>query len=70
VVETVGDLEAALRASSVRDGQFSLIDVRLDRNDVSPALVRLGERLKKAASAGLRGTPVAAAMASSREVPA
>ena len=53
VVKTVGDLEAALDAASVRDGQFFLIDVRLDKSDVSPALIRLGERLKKAANAGL-----------------
>jgi TPP-dependent 2-oxoacid decarboxylase len=70
VVETFGDLEAALRASSVRDGQFSLIDVRLDPNDMSPALVRLGERLKHAASAGLRGEPATAAAPASHEVPA
>jgi TPP-dependent 2-oxoacid decarboxylase len=67
VVETVGDLEAALGAASVRDGQFCLIDVRLDRNDVSPALVRLGERLKNAANAGLRSTPAAAPMSATHE---
>jgi TPP-dependent 2-oxoacid decarboxylase len=55
VVETVGDLEAALGAASVRDGQFFLIDVRLAKEDVSPALIRLGERLKLAATAGSRG---------------
>jgi TPP-dependent 2-oxoacid decarboxylase len=54
VVETAGDLDTALAASRVRDGQFCLIDVRLDRNDVSPALVRLGERLKSAAGAVLQ----------------
>jgi TPP-dependent 2-oxoacid decarboxylase len=53
VAETVGGLEAALQAASVRDGQFSLIDVRLDPKDVSPALVRLGERLKSEAEARL-----------------
>jgi TPP-dependent 2-oxoacid decarboxylase len=49
VVRTVGDLEAALQAASVRNGQFFLVDVRLASTDVSPALVRLGARLKKAA---------------------
>ena len=49
VVRTVGDLEAALQAAQVRDGQFFLVDVRLASTDVSPALVRLGARLKKAA---------------------
>jgi TPP-dependent 2-oxoacid decarboxylase len=52
VVETVGDLESALEDASVRDGQFFLIEVRLDSKDVSPALVRLGARLKQAATAG------------------
>jgi indolepyruvate decarboxylase len=61
VVETEADLDAALQAGSVRDGQFFLIEVRLDRNDFSPALVRLGERLKSAASAGLRSSGAAAA---------
>jgi TPP-dependent 2-oxoacid decarboxylase len=56
VVETVGDLEAALDAAGERDGQFFLIEVRLDKNDVSSALIRLGERLKHAATAGVRGT--------------
>jgi len=53
VVKTVGDLETALDAASVRDGQFFLIDVRLDKMDVSPALMRLGERLKRAATVGV-----------------
>ena len=56
VVKTVGDLEAALDTASVRDGQFFLIDVRLDKKDVSPALIRLGERLKQAATAGMHNT--------------
>ena len=57
VVNTVGDLETALAAASVRDGQFFLVDVRLDKLDVSSALVRLGERLKKAATVGARSVP-------------
>jgi len=61
VVNTVGDLETALEAASVRDGQFFLIEVRLDKSDVSPALVRLGERLQKAATAGMESTSVASA---------
>jgi len=51
VVATSGELDSALAASRVRDGQFSLIDVRLDRKDVSQALIRLGERLKAEANA-------------------
>jgi TPP-dependent 2-oxoacid decarboxylase len=58
VVETVGDLEAALGAASVRDGQFFLIDVRLAKLDVSSALVRLGAQLKQAATGGSHKTPV------------
>jgi indolepyruvate decarboxylase len=61
VVETVGDLDAALDAALVRDGQYCLIDVRLDPSDFSPALLRLGEELKHAANAGLRGAPAATA---------
>jgi TPP-dependent 2-oxoacid decarboxylase len=51
VVETVADLESALEAASIRDGQFSLVDVRLAPSDVSQALVRLGARLKGEAEA-------------------
>jgi TPP-dependent 2-oxoacid decarboxylase len=68
VVETAGELEAALDAARARDGQFCLIDVRLDRNDVSPALVRLGERLKNAANAGLRSTSAGMAAQATHEV--
>ncbi len=68
VVKTVDDLDAALGAASARNGQFFLIDVRLDSKDVSPALVRLGEGLKSAANAGLRSTPAAIATPASREV--
>jgi TPP-dependent 2-oxoacid decarboxylase len=66
VVETVGDLESALEAASVRDGQFSLVDVRLDPSDVSQALVRLGERLKSEAGAGRAGSASPAAVAAGR----
>ena len=48
-VETVGDLDRALADARRRDGQFVLLDVRLDKLDVSPALRRLGESLKQAA---------------------
>lgn len=49
VIETVGDLDAALEEATERDGQFFLLDVRLSELDVSPALVRLGEQLSKTA---------------------
>ena len=48
-VETVGDLERALADARRRDGQFVLLDVRLDKLDVSPALRRLGASLQRAA---------------------
>ena len=47
VVETLGDLRKALRASLANQDTFSIIDVRLDPNDKSPAMARLGERLSK-----------------------
>jgi indolepyruvate decarboxylase len=53
VVRTTADLEDALEATSARDGQYYLIDVRLDEMDVSPALQRLGERLSAAATMGV-----------------
>jgi indolepyruvate decarboxylase len=56
VADTVGGFEAALQAASVRDGQFSIVDVHLQPHDVSPALVRLGERLA-AEAAARRGVP-------------
>ena len=59
-VETAGELDDALAKARVRDGQLSIVEVRLDRTDVSQALVRLGARLKAEASAG-RPEPVAAA---------
>jgi len=55
-VNTVGDLGAALDAASVNGGQFFLIEVRLDARDVSRALLRLGERVKKAATTGMSDT--------------
>ena len=68
VVETSGELETALDAARARDGQFCLIDVRLDRNDVSPALIRLGEGLKHAANAGLRSTAAGTVAQATHEV--
>jgi TPP-dependent 2-oxoacid decarboxylase len=51
-VETVGDLDRALVDARRRDGQFVLLDVRLDKLDVSPALRRLGASLQEAATQG------------------
>jgi TPP-dependent 2-oxoacid decarboxylase len=48
-VETAGDLDRALDDARRRDGQFVLLDVRLDKLDVSPALRRLGASLQQAA---------------------
>jgi indolepyruvate decarboxylase len=48
-VETIGDLDRALIDARQRDGQFVLLDVRLDKLDVSPALRRLGASLQQAA---------------------
>jgi indolepyruvate decarboxylase len=48
-VETVGDLDRALADARRRNGQFVLLDVRLDKLDVSPALRRLGASLQQAA---------------------
>jgi len=47
VARTVGDVRKALEASLANRDSFSLIEVDLDPWDVSPALVRLGERLGK-----------------------
>jgi len=49
----VSYLERALDALLERDGQFFLIDVRVAKMDVSPALMRLGERLNAAATVGV-----------------
>jgi TPP-dependent 2-oxoacid decarboxylase len=51
-VETMGDLDLALADARRRDGQFVLLDVRLDKRDVSPALRRLGASLQQAAAQG------------------
>jgi TPP-dependent 2-oxoacid decarboxylase len=51
-VETMGDLDRALADARRRDGQFVLLDVRLDKLDVSPALRRLGASLQQAAAQG------------------
>lgn len=51
-VETIGDLDRALTDAKRRDGQFVLLDVRLDKLDVSPALRRLGASLQQAAAQG------------------
>jgi indolepyruvate decarboxylase len=48
-VETFGDLDQALADAKRRDGQFVLLDVRLDKLDVSPALRRLGASLAQVA---------------------
>jgi indolepyruvate decarboxylase len=54
-VETVGDLDRALTDAQRRDGQFVLLDVRLDKLDVSPALRRLGASLQQAAEGQATG---------------
>ncbi len=51
-VETFGDLDRALADARRRDGQFVLLDVRLDKLDVSPALRRLGASLQQEAAQG------------------
>ncbi len=45
-VETDGDLEAALAAAFADTSGYSILDVRLDRFDVSAGLRRLTERLR------------------------
>ena len=47
VVETVSDLDKAMEASLANKDTFSILDVRLDPYDRSPALARLGEKLGK-----------------------
>jgi indolepyruvate decarboxylase len=51
LVRTLGELDDALAAARERNGQFVLLDVRLDKLDFSPALQRLGQGLNKAATA-------------------
>jgi indolepyruvate decarboxylase len=47
LVETEEDLDRALAAAEAETSTFSLLDVHLDRLDVSPALRRLGEQLNR-----------------------
>jgi indolepyruvate decarboxylase len=47
-VMTEGDLEKAFNAAFGNLDSFSLINVHLDKHDVSPALKRLAARLAKA----------------------
>ncbi len=44
-VHTEGDLEKAFKAAMANQDSFSLLNVHLDKLDVSPALQRLAERL-------------------------
>ena len=44
-VHTEGDLEKAFKAAFANQDSFSLLNVHLDKMDVSPALKRLAERL-------------------------
>ncbi len=45
-VHTVGELNQAMR-DAMRTRSYSILNVHLDRNDVSRALNRLAERLAK-----------------------
>ena len=45
VVETEGQLDAALREAAATTDTFCILDVRLARHDSSPALRRLSTRL-------------------------
>ncbi|HQZ65231.1 MAG TPA: thiamine pyrophosphate-binding protein [Planctomycetaceae bacterium] len=45
-VSTEGDLEKAFKAAFANQDSFSLLNVHLDKYDVSPALKRLAERLQ------------------------
>ena len=47
VTHTVGDVRKALKESLANRDSFSIIEVDLDPYDISPALVRLGQRLGK-----------------------
>jgi indolepyruvate decarboxylase len=44
-VHTEGDLEKAFKAAFANQDSFSLLNVHLDKLDVSPALKRLAARL-------------------------
>ncbi len=46
-VETEGDLDKALKAALANRDDFSLINVHLEPDDISPALKRLAERMSK-----------------------
>lgn len=47
VVRTEGELDQALMAAEKYTDSFSILDVRLDPHDLSPALQRLAQRLAK-----------------------
>jgi len=47
VVRTVADFDKALQASLANKDTFSIIEIDLDKHDISPALQRLGARLSK-----------------------
>jgi len=47
VVNTPADLDKALQASLANRDTYSIIEVNLDKHDTSPALTRLGQRLRK-----------------------
>ena len=46
-VQTEGELESALTAALANKKSFSLLNIHLDKLDISPALERLAERLSK-----------------------
>jgi indolepyruvate decarboxylase len=46
-IHTEGDLDQALNASLAQRDEFSLLNVHLQPNDISPALQRLAENLSK-----------------------
>ncbi|MEX2285556.1 MAG: thiamine pyrophosphate-binding protein [Planctomycetaceae bacterium] len=46
-VHTEGDLEKSLQAALANDDKFSILNIHLDKHDVSPALERLAKRLSK-----------------------
>jgi indolepyruvate decarboxylase len=47
VVRTEGELDAALKQASANKESFTILDVQLEKLDLSPALKRLAERLSK-----------------------
>ena len=46
-VRTEGELDQALKAAINNEDTFSLLNIHLDPNDISPALARLAKRLSK-----------------------